>query len=266
MEPIRFTAAGQPGTGWRAGPSDAPAVVLLHGVPTSAALWSRLPPLLTGRRLIALDLPGHGETPPLPVPDLPSHTRWLADALAALAISGEVHLVGQDYGGLIAALHAAACGAASLTLTSCPTGLLWLLPRLTATPPLHRYFYERHSGGLYLQHGICPASRAAFLARFAAATEQAGLSEQMRQTALNLSGRTLLRLSGRLTRVPTLCLWGREDRFNPPITARWTARRLGGRCVLIDGGRHYVPFGQPEAYAAALHQFWGRDTLSRADP
>ena len=138
MEPIRFTAAGQPAAGWRAGPSAAPTTVLLHGVPTSAALWSRLPPLLADRRLIALDLPGHGDTPPLPVPDLPSHTRWLADALAALALSAPLHLVGQDYGGLIAALHAAEHGAASLTLTSCPTGLLWLLPRLTATPPLHR--------------------------------------------------------------------------------------------------------------------------------
>ena len=124
MEPIRFTAAGQSGSGWCAGPSDAPAVVLLHGVPTSAALWSRLPPLLTDHRLIALDLPGHGGTPPLPVPDLPSHTRWLADALAALALSGEVHLVGQDYGGQIAALHAAASGDAGLNLTTSPPVLL----------------------------------------------------------------------------------------------------------------------------------------------
>ena len=88
----------------------------------------------------------------------------------------------------------------------------------------------------------------------------------MRQTALHLSARTLLRLTGRLAGVSTLCLWGREDRFNPAPTARWTARRLGGRCVLIDGGRHYVPFGQPEAYAAALQRFWTDGALTRADP
>lgn len=266
MEPIRFTAAGQPGSGWRAGPPDAPTAVLLHGVPTSAALWSRLPALLADHHLIALDLPGHGGTPALPVPELPAHTRWLEDALAALALTDAVHLVGQDYGGLIAGLHAAACGAASLTLTSCPTGLLWLLPRLTATPPLHRYFYERHSGGLYLHHGICAAARPAFLEIFATATKREGLSEQMRQTALGLSVRTLLQLTGRLSGVPTLCLWGRDDRFNPPATARWTARRLGGRCVLIDGGRHYVPFGQPTAYAQALRRFWAHGALSREDP
>ncbi len=255
LRPLSITAAGLPTTGWRSGPDATPAV-LLHGVPTSAALWSRLPEHLPDRALLALDLPGHGGTAPLPVPSLPAYTAWLSAALRALDLSDPLHLVGQDYGGLLAALHAAAHGAASLTLTSAPVGLLWLIPRLTALPGLHRYFYARHSGALYLRHGICDAARPAFLAEFGAIPERAGLAGEMRGIARVLSARVLLPLPGRLSGIDSLCLWGAADPFNPPPVARWTARRLGGTVVLIDGGRHYVPFGHPAPYAAALRQFW----------
>ena len=256
MRPVQLIADGLHTTGWRVGPEDAPPAVLLHGVPTSAMLWSRLPEHLPDRPLLALDLPGYGGTAPLPVPSLPAHLSWLSAALSALGLPAKLHLVGQDYGGLLAALHATGHGAESLTLTSCPTGLLWLIPRLTATPPLHRYFYERHSGGLYLHHGVNADARAAFLAEFGEAAGQVGLSEMMRQTALHLSARTLWRLSGRLSGVATQLLWGDQDRFSPPITAAWTARRLGSARVLIEGGRHYVPFGRPAEYAAALRSWW----------
>ena len=78
----------------------------------------------------------------------------------------------------------------------------------------------------------------------------------MRQTALRLSVRTLQPLSGQLAGVRTLCLWGAQDPFNPPLTAQWTAWRTGGTVRLIAGGRHYVPFGCPEDYAEALRTFW----------
>ncbi len=256
MRPVSIQLSGLPTTGWRSGPEDAVPAVLLHGVPTDARLFSRLPDHLPHRALLALDLPGYGGTAPLPVPSLPAYSAWLSAALDALGLAGPLHLVGQDYGGLLAAQHAAQHGAASLTLTSAPTGLLWLIPRLTALPGLHRYFYQHHGGSLYLHHGVCDGAREVFLERFGGVVQRPELSGFMRQTAQHLSSRTLWRLTGRLRSVDTLCLWGAEDRFNPPGTARWTARRLGGRCVLVDGGRHYVPFGQPEAYAAALGERW----------
>src|ERR1700682_1061995 len=46
-----------------AGPADAPQAVLLHGSGGSAALWYPvLAALAERRRVIAVDLPGHGET------------------------------------------------------------------------------------------------------------------------------------------------------------------------------------------------------------
>ena len=256
MHAISITAAGRTTTGWQSGPRTAPPVVLLHGVPTSASLWSRLPEHLPNRRLIALDLPGYGGTPALSRPDIPAHLDWLAAAMATLKLRDPVHLVGQDLGGLLAAEHATRHGAASLTLTSAPAGLLWLVPRLTATPPLHRYFYQHHAGAIYLHHGINDGERSAFLALFEDIAGAEGLAEYMRQTALAFSGRALWSLPHRLRGVKTQCLWGTDDTLCPPITARWTARRLRGRAIFIDGGRHYVPFGCPQAYAAGLAGLW----------
>jgi len=256
VHPFSITAAGRRTTGWRSGPASGVPAVLLHGVPTGAMLWSRLPAQLPDRALIALDLPGYGGTEALAHPDVAAHLGWLAASLGALGLTGPLHLVGQDLGGLIAAEHAARAGAASLTLTSAPAGLLWLVPRLTATPPLHRYFYERHSGALYLRRGIQDAERSAFLAEFAHVPREPGLSAYMRQTALAFSARALWRLPARLRGVRSLCLWGAADPFCPPITASWTARSLGADVVFLPGGRHYVPFGRPRAYAAALASFW----------
>jgi pimeloyl-ACP methyl ester carboxylesterase len=42
-----------------------PAVVLLHGVSESAAIWALLFPELRGFRLLAVDLPGHGLSDPV---------------------------------------------------------------------------------------------------------------------------------------------------------------------------------------------------------
>src|SRR5262249_24087441 len=46
-----------------AGPADAPAVLLLHGFPSSSRMWEPLLPLLADKyRLIAPDYPGFGHS------------------------------------------------------------------------------------------------------------------------------------------------------------------------------------------------------------
>jgi pimeloyl-ACP methyl ester carboxylesterase len=62
-----------------AGPKDAPALLLLHGFPTSSHMFRDLIPLLADKyRLIAPDLPGFGQS------DMPSHRefKYSFDALA----------------------------------------------------------------------------------------------------------------------------------------------------------------------------------------
>ncbi len=94
-----------------AGASDGPALVLLHGLPTSSWLWRRcLPGLaaaLPGWRIIAPDLPGFGRSAPRPGAG-PRHLgRWLHALLHELGVT-RFALVGHDLGGLVALTDAVA--------------------------------------------------------------------------------------------------------------------------------------------------------------
>jgi pimeloyl-ACP methyl ester carboxylesterase len=77
-------------------------VILLHGFPHDRSLWSAqlaAPP--DGARLIALDLPGFGESESTTVPLLDSWADWLAAALDALKIERAV-IGGLSMGGYLA--------------------------------------------------------------------------------------------------------------------------------------------------------------------
>ena len=257
MERFRVEFHGRVTSGWSAGSPGGRVALFLHGVPTSSMLWSRLSSYLPDAYLIAPDLPGYGDSDPFPCPDLEHHAQWLKQLVGRLGLPFDtLHLVGHDLGGLIAANHAACFGCASLTLTSAPVGLLWSIPRLTAIWPLHRYFYERHGGAIYLRHGIHPLHREAFLSEFQSVLERRNLASYMRATARGIPLSYVSRLPRLLGTTRTLCLWGGSDPFLPRFTAWWTARRLGARLRSIEDGRHYVPFGQPEFYARELQAFW----------
>lgn len=87
-----------------------PAVVLLHGVSESAAIWAPLFTELRGFRLLAVDLPGHGLSDPVAFRrgQVREHARALIeDILDALGL-GQVPVIGHSLGGMFALWHVAA--------------------------------------------------------------------------------------------------------------------------------------------------------------
>jgi pimeloyl-ACP methyl ester carboxylesterase len=97
----------------QAGPLDRPCkakadVVLIHGLTSTSRTWWRLGPALAqaGYRVLAPDLPGHGDSTP-PADDYTiGHTAEAVDALlAALAVRAPV-IAGHSWGGAITLVHA----------------------------------------------------------------------------------------------------------------------------------------------------------------
>jgi pimeloyl-ACP methyl ester carboxylesterase len=87
-----------------------PAVVLLHGVSESAAIWSPLFTKLGHFRLLAVDLPGHGLSDPAVFRrgQVREHARRLIeDILDALGLD-EAPVIGHSLGGMFALWHVAA--------------------------------------------------------------------------------------------------------------------------------------------------------------
>jgi len=87
-----------------------PAVVLLHGVSESAAIWAPLFTKLRDFRLLAVDLPGHGLSDPVTYRrgQVREHTRRLLDDIFDALGLGEVPVIGHSLGGMFALWHVAA--------------------------------------------------------------------------------------------------------------------------------------------------------------
>jgi pimeloyl-ACP methyl ester carboxylesterase len=110
-----------------------PPLVLLHSLGTDRCVWHPvIEPLSRERDVIALDLPGFGESDPLPAGKPPA-PALLADAVASfvgeLGIDGPPHVAGNSLGAWVA-LELAASGRARSVTAIAPAGL-W--PR--ALPP-----------------------------------------------------------------------------------------------------------------------------------
>ncbi|MEP2718699.1 alpha/beta fold hydrolase [Pseudophaeobacter sp.] len=78
-------------------------LVLIHGVGLQSAAWGpQIETLAKSHRVLALDMPGHGASSPLPAgADLHAHVEWLRAALTALD-TGPINLAGHSMGALIA--------------------------------------------------------------------------------------------------------------------------------------------------------------------
>ncbi len=103
------------------GQADSPHAVLLHGSGGSAALWyPTLPALAARRHVVAVDMPGHGETsiPAWPSPGtMERMLEWLAEFLDRFDWP---LLVGHSLGGYMALLHFARLRASPAWSSSTP--------------------------------------------------------------------------------------------------------------------------------------------------
>ena len=86
-----------------AGNAAAAPLLLIHGVGMRAEAWGpQIAALARDFRVIAVDMPGHGESDPLPGdPRLPDYVAWAARVVEALGL-GAVSVAGHSMGSLIA--------------------------------------------------------------------------------------------------------------------------------------------------------------------
>lgn len=135
------------GTTWRTiswGEPGAAPVLMIHGVTSNAAIWWRVGPALAaaGRRVVAIDMPGHGRSPLRDV----SH-RFLDTAASLTGFARAAGLdvpalavVGHSWGGMVTAhLPMAGLRPATIVLLDPPVLTLGRLRALTEEPTERDY-------------------------------------------------------------------------------------------------------------------------------
>jgi pimeloyl-ACP methyl ester carboxylesterase len=253
-------------------------VVLLHGLGLNHRTWDAVLPYLTGdREVIAIDLPGFGQSPDWPAGlrrDLPNTVMVLEALFTALGVE-RPHVVGHSLGGLIA-LRLGQAGLARTVTALAPAGfwneaerryafaVLAAVRRIARTVP--DTAAERLSataagrailaGMLYGDPAQCPPG--AVTDCLHTLRDAAGFEATLR------AGRPLGLFAGPVTGVPVTIAWGTEDRILLPRQARRAARLLPqARLVWLSGCGHVPMNDAPERVAEVIVEATSPDLAAR---
>jgi pimeloyl-ACP methyl ester carboxylesterase len=244
-------------------------LLLLHGYGGAAWNFAELAERLPGRRLIIPDLPGHGDSSPLPA--APSLAGF-ADVLAAICEEEgitEVDVVGHSMGGAVAlrlaerrpklvrrVVLAAAAGISSSTrigeILITVTGLISpariagrRVDRIAESPRLRRALF-----------GFSEVSNPDLLTtRQVHGFLRAGPLHQDTLTAGLALARDDPRQGLDQVQCPVLVLWGARDRQVPIEDGFEYARRLRAPIRVIADCGHLLIGERPDACAAAIQEF-----------
>lgn len=244
-------------------------VVLIHGLTNSSLTWSRVAPLLAAdRRVLMLDLPGHGQSArPNAGYALNWHAHITARWLAAVGIE-QADVVGHSFGG----------GVAQMLLLECPQrlrrlvlvaagglgkGVGWWL-RLASLPGV-----VEHLGQPFMALGTRLALRGAHdgltrqdiltLSQYNSRAGSARAFARSVRDVINWRGQ-LINFAHRAAEIeklpPMLVVWGDRDRLIPIREGRAFATSLeGARFQAFPGCSHYLHNEQPDEFVRVVRAF-----------
>jgi len=229
---------------WRAGKGDV--FVLLHGANDQAGTWFAVAPKLAKtHRVLAVDLPGHGESGPH---DGPLPLSMMVERLhAVLEREGakRVTLVGNSMGGWVAMLYALKYPeqVERLVLEDA-SGMMWPL-----SVPLVAANREDAIKILHAVHG--PKAETPEWAIEALLEPHAG--DLMKRV---IAGGVLdFLVDNKLAslKTPVTLIWGRDDGLLPLAYAEALQKKIAGSTLfVIDGAAHMPHRQQPERFLECL--------------
>jgi pimeloyl-ACP methyl ester carboxylesterase len=244
-------------------------MVLIHGLGSDRHIWGPVMPALSARHeVFALDVPGFGDSPPLPdkrEPTVPALADAVERELDSLGVR-RPHLVGNSMGGWIS-LELARRGVARSVVALSPAGahtisegrrenLSLATTRLGARvvaplgrlpfllPPLKALGLRQ----MFAKPGNVSPEAAAAATRSYARSPSLGATRRW-MSSHNPEG--LDEIS-----CPVLIAWGTEDRLLTKRQApRWVAEIPGSKLRLLPGLGHAPQYDDPELVSSMILEF-----------
>ena len=244
-------------------------VLCLHGFPESSYTWRHLLPAVaaTGRRGVAPDLPGYGDSPPDPPGTWERHVETCERFRTAVGLD-HVIVVVHDWGGLIglrwACDHADAVVGLVISNTGFfPDGEWHELGQALRT----------EGQGEALIDSVSRDGLAALLSNLAHGVDDPVIDEYWKSFETEVGRRGMLELfrsgdweklepyEGKLAAldVPTLVLWGENEEYTPSAGAERFGREIPhADVVMIENAGHFLWDDQPEACNREVVEFLRR--------
>ncbi|MBI4011500.1 MAG: alpha/beta hydrolase [Candidatus Rokubacteria bacterium] len=245
----RSVVQGQPATYLEAGRGQP--LVLLHGAGGRAEAWTpQLAGLADVARVVAVDLPGHGETGGRGCRSIDEYAAWVLGLLDALGLD-RVVLGGHSMGGGIAQTLALGRPDRLRGLVLVGTGA-----RLRVLPRILELFREGSPAGPELVASLAYSPRTP-----PGSVVEAERALRETATLVTLGDFMACDRFDLMTRlhdveVPTLVLGGQDDRLTPPKYAAFLAGAIpGARLVEIEAAGHFAQLEQPDAVNGAIRDF-----------
>jgi len=245
-------------------------LLLIHGFLVSHLEYDRIiEPLAQHFRVIAVDLPGFGESekpPPTRYPyGIEAFAEAVADVIAAMDL-GRVSVLGHSMGGAIALTLAAEhpelvekLVVANALVYPFPLDFKARIPLLPVVGPfVFKQLYGRSMFRAYFRENVykpgfpLPLDRVdAYYDRFNTPAPRESSYAVLRAM---LATRPVVARIPRIS-MPTLVVWGRDDRMFRPALGQRLARELASaRLELFDTG-HAPNEEQPEQFASVVTEF-----------
>jgi pimeloyl-ACP methyl ester carboxylesterase len=247
---------------------DGPPLVLVHGFPSNSFIWRDVAPRLAETRSVyAYDMIGFGASTQREGQDvfIAGQARILNGLLDHWGLD-RPDIAGHDIGAAVVALtHAASPRFRRIALLSAAI----VRPCVTEnTLHVQRHIdaYRTMPAALYSEilsiqirsadfRPMLEEVLAAYRAPWSGAAGQAAYYRFVGQMADEEFARAEAAVSG--IEVPTLILWGAEDRWTAPERGDFLERLiLDSRQVRVPGGGHFVMDDEPGAVADALVRFF----------
>ncbi len=235
---------------WLDRPGEDPPIVLLHGWGASAATFAGLLRLSrTRRRMLALDLPGFGESPlgqggwtTASYASLVS--RWLADRTR-----DGYSLLGHSYGGAIAMRLAAGAPGPDRVLFCAPSGIR---PEAQAAPGIRvRTYRALRTLTRPLPDPVGARAQELLIQRFGSPDYRAA-APALRPTLVAAVGEDLSEIASEIS-IPALIIWGAQDQELPlrPHAERLRAIVSTSELVVLENSGHF-PFADEAVRFAVI--------------
>lgn len=245
-----------------------PAMILLHGLGSSIYTWADvIPALAQDHDVVAADLPGFGGSD---IPDELAPSVYPATVLGLMDRLGisRATLVGNSLGGAVAVVLAARhpervrrlvlVDSAGYNLEPSKRPLILRLAGSAAAGaaldalPARRWVVARALRQVFYDSArVTPEKLEEYLAPLA----RPGATEAVRSLLNDRSGFGLPALASEV-RVPTLIVWGRNDRWVPVADAdRFAAAIPGSRKVVLEECGHLPQEERPAEIVHLLEEF-----------